>query len=105
MKFGALHHKNDVKRLYLPLGKDGSGLIGCKIYIKSEENNLVWYTRNCKKKLIMGMQQTKILNCDSLKQKKSTKQEKQNKLKNRWKYMAFYLKEMPQTTDKNKTWK
>ena len=67
MKFGALHHKNDVKRLYLPLGKDGSGLIGCKTYIKSEENNLVWYTRNCKKKLMMGMQQTKILNCDNLK--------------------------------------
>ena len=27
MKYGALHHKNDVERLYLPLGKDGSGLV------------------------------------------------------------------------------
>ena len=65
--------------------KMGVDWLGCKTYIKSEENNLVWNTRNCKKKLMMGMQQTKILNCDNLKQKKSTKQEKQNKLKNRWK--------------------
>ena len=37
MKDGALHPKNDVESLYLPQGKDGSGVIGCETYIKSEE--------------------------------------------------------------------
>ena len=52
---------------------------------------------------MMGVQQTKILNCDDLKQKKSTKQEKQNELNNRWEKKEFHLKEMRQTTYKNKT--
>ena len=52
---------------------------------------------------MMGVQQTKILNYDDLKQKKSTKQEKQNELNNRWEKKEFHLKEMQQTTYKNKT--
>ena len=60
--------------------------------------------KNWEKKLTMGVQQTKILNCDDLKQKKSTKQEKQNELNNRWEKKEFHLKEMRQTTYKNKTW-
>ena len=51
----------------------------------------------------MGVQQTAILNCDDLKQKKGTEQEKQNELTYRWGNMEFYLKEMSQTTYKNKT--
>ena len=103
MKCGALHPKNDVEMLNLPPAKDERRLIGYKTYIKSEEN-LAWYTKNWEKKFMMGVQQTKILNCDDLKQKKSTKQEKQNELKNRWEKKEFYLKEMPHTTYKNKAW-
>ena len=41
---------------------------------------------------MMGVQRTKTLNYDGLKQKKSTKQEKQNELKNRWGKKEVLLK-------------
>ena len=44
--------------------------------IKSEENNVAWYTMNCVEKLMVGVQQTNMLNCDYSKQKKEYKQEK-----------------------------
>ena len=47
---------------------------------------------------MMDVQKTKILNCDNLKQKKRTNQEKQKELKIDGEKMEFYLKEMPETT-------
>ena len=43
MKDGALHPENDVESLYLPQGKDGSGVIGCETYIKSEECRMIYF--------------------------------------------------------------
>ena len=41
---------------------------------------------------MMDVQKTKILNCDNLKQKKRTNQEKQKELKNRWGKNGVLLK-------------
>ena len=41
---GALHHKSDVYRVYLPQQKGGRGLINCEMCVKAEENNLSWYS-------------------------------------------------------------
>lgn len=46
--------------------------------------DLIWYTKNCTEKLMVGVHQ-KILNYDNSKRKKEHKLEKLNELKNEWK--------------------
>ena len=74
--YGAWCRERDVDRRYLPRSKEGRGLIGFEIYVKSEKNNQVWYRNSFAEKLMTGVRQAKILNCGHSKLKKEYKQEK-----------------------------
>ena len=104
---GALHPKNDVDRLYLPRQKGGRGLISCEMCVKAEENNLAWYVNNSNERLMEGVRKTKILNSEGAQEKNEFKQDRQNATLNRWaekKMHGQFLREMPETVDKVKTW-
>ena len=49
---GALHPKSDVDLVYLPRQKRGRGLIGCEMSVKTQKNNLAWYVRISKERLM-----------------------------------------------------
>ena len=49
---GALHPKNDIKRVYLSRETGGRRLTSCEVCIRMEENNLEWYVRNSVEPLI-----------------------------------------------------
>ena len=79
-----LHPKSDVDRVYLPKQNGGRGLISCEMCVKTEENNLAWYVRNLKERLMEVVRKTKILNSGGAKEKNEFKQDRQNAALNRW---------------------
>ena len=79
-----LHPKSDVDRVYLPKKKGGRGLISCEMCVKTEENNLAWYVRNLKERLMEEVRKTKILNSGGAKEKNEFKQDRQNAALDRW---------------------
>ena len=104
---GALHPKTGVDRLYLPRQNGGRGLISCEMCVKAEENNLAWYVNNSNERLMEGVRKTKILNSEGAQEKNEFKQDRQNATLNRWaekKMHGQFLREMPETVDKVKTW-
>ena len=52
--------------------------------VKTEENNLAWYVRNLKERLMDVVRKTKILNSGGAKEKNEFKQDRQNAALNRW---------------------
>ena len=104
---GALHPKTGVDRLYLPRQNGGRRLISCEMCVKAEENNLAWYVNNSNERLMEGVRKTKILNSERAQEKNEFKQDRQNATLNRWaekKMHGQFLREMPETVDKVKTW-
>ena len=103
--YGALH-PSDADRVHLPRGKGGREMTGCETCIRSEENNLAWYTKKFEKKLMLGVHQAKILSYDYSKQK--TEYWQKTELKKRWKSKektnGIYAREMLQTADEDETW-
>ena len=79
-----LHPKSDVDRIYLPKQKGGRGLISSEMCVKTEENNLAWYVRNLKERLMEVVRKTKILNSGGAKEKNEFKQDRQNAALDRW---------------------
>ena len=71
-----LHPKSDVDRVNLPKQNGGRGLISCKMCVKTEENNLAWYVRNLKERLMEVVRKTKILNGGGAKEKNEFKQDR-----------------------------
>ena len=105
--YGALHPKSDVDRVYLARQKGGRGLISCEMCVKAEENNLAWYVRNSNERLMAGVRKIKILDSEGAKEKNEFKRDRQNASLNRWtekKMYGQFLREMPETVDKDKTW-
>ena len=75
--------------------------------LKAEENNLAWYIRNSNERLMEAVRETKILNSEGALEKNEFKQDRQNATLNRWlgkKMPDQFLREMPETVDKVKTW-
>ena len=75
--------------------------------VKAEENNLAWYLKNSNERLLTGVRGIGILNSDAAKKKREYKQERQNATLNRWKEKKMhgqFLRDMPETVDKNKIW-
>ena len=105
--YGALYPKSDVDTLYLSRQKGGRGLISCEMCVKTEENNLAWYLKNSNERLLAGVRGIGILNSDAAKEKRVFKQERQNATLNRWKEKKMhgqFLRDMPETVDKDKIW-
>ena len=99
--------KSDVDRLYLSRQKGGRGLISCAICVKDEENNLASYLKNSNERVLAGVRGVGILNSDKAKEKRDFKQERQNASLNRWKEKKMhgqFLRDMPETVDKDKMW-
>ena len=71
-----LHPKSDGDRVYLPKQKGGRGLISCETCVQTEENNLAWYVRNLKERLMEVVRKTKILNSEGAKEKNEFKQDR-----------------------------
>ena len=71
-----LHPKSDVDRVYLPKQKRGRGLISCEMCVKTEENNLAWYVRNLKERLMEVVRKAKILNSGGPKEKNEFKRDR-----------------------------
>ena len=105
--YGALHPKSDVDRVYLARQKGGRGLISCQMCVKAEDNNLAWYVRNSNERLMAGVRKIKILDSEEAKENNEFKRDRQNVSLNRWtgkKMYGQFLREMPETVDKDKTW-
>ena len=105
--FSALHPRSDVDRVHVERQKGGRGLIGREIYVKVEENNLAWYFRNSNERVMAGIRKIKIFYSEGAKEKNEFKRERQNASLNSWKEKKMYgqfLREMPETVDKDKTW-
>ena len=104
---GAFHPKSDVDRLYVTREKGGRGLISCEGCVRSEENNLGWYVRNSVESLIRGVRFAKVVDTDDVVSKDEFKRGWINEKEQRWKEKRMYgqfVREMPQSTDENKTW-
>ena len=50
-----LHPRGDVDRLYVPRMEGGKGLIGCKMFVKAEDNSLEWYFKHHTEPLIVAV--------------------------------------------------
>ena len=75
--------------------------------MKAEENNLAWYLKNSNERVLAGVRGVGILNSDEAKEKRDFKQERQNASLNRWKEKKMhgqFLRDMPETVDKDKMW-
>ena len=77
------------------------------MYVKAEENNLAWYVNNSNERLMEGVRKTKILTSGGALEMNKFKQDRQNATLNRRaekKMHGQFLREMPETVDKFKTW-
>ena len=104
---GAFHPKSDADKLYLTREKGGCGLISCEGCVQSEENNLGWYVRNSMESLIRGFRFAKVVDTEDVVSKDEFKRGWMNEKEQRWKEKRMYgqfVREMPESTDKNKTW-
>ena len=54
-KYGALHPKSDVDRLYIKRKEGGRGLMSVELCVKEEENSLGFYVANSGENLIKGV--------------------------------------------------
>ena len=74
--------------------------------MKAEENNLAWYVKNSNERLMAVVRKIKILDSEGAKEKNEFKRDRQNASLNRWKEKNYgqFLREMPETVDKDKTW-
>ena len=105
--YGALHPKRDVDRVYVARQKGRRGLISCEMCVNSEENNLAWYVRNSNERWMAGVRKINILDSEGAKEKNEFERDRHNASSNRWKEKKMYgqfLREMPETVDKDKTW-
>ena len=54
-KYGALHPKSDVDRLYIKRKEGGRGLMSVELCVREEENSLGFYVANSGESLIKGV--------------------------------------------------
>ena len=54
-KYGALHPKSDVDRLYIKRKEGGTGLMSVELCVREEENGLGFYVANSGENLIKGV--------------------------------------------------
>ena len=103
----AFHPKSDTDRLYHKRSDGGRGLISCKETIRSEENNLGWYLKNSLEPLMQGVKHVGILEFNTTVSKKEFKKKISVERYDGWKSKPMYvqfIRAMPKTTVKAKTW-
>ena len=54
-KYGALHPKSDVDRLYIKRKEGGRGLMSVELWVREEDNSLGFYVANSEENLIKGV--------------------------------------------------
>lgn len=103
----AFHPKSDTQRLYIKRSLGGRGMISCRETIKSEENSLGWYLKNSEESLLQGVKYVGLLDTDASVSKSDFKKSYAEERYETWKRKPMYgqfIREMPETTDKVKTW-
>ena len=85
----------------------GRGLVSGESTVRSEENNIGWYLKNSNEILLQGMKHVRILKLrESVSKKDFKKSLNENRVEN-WKEKQMYgqfIKDMPDGTDKEKSW-
>ena len=75
--------------------------------MRTEENNLAKYVKMSTESLIKGVKIANIVDCEEPKEKTAFKREVQNKYIARWpgrKMYGQFVREMPESVDKDRTW-
>ena len=85
----------------------GRGLVSGESTVRSEENNIGWYLKNSNEILLQGMKHVRILKLrESVSKKDFKKSLNENRVEN-WKEKQMYgqfIRDMPDGTDKEKSW-
>ena len=82
-------------------------MLSCEDVIKSEENNLGWYHKHSNEGLLQGVKHIGILEFEKSCGKDDFKKSMREKIKEVWVGKQMYsqfVRDMPITTDKEKTW-
>jgi len=96
-----------VSNPYVSRCNGGRGLISVQMCARTEGNNLARYVTMSTERLMKGVKIAKIIDCEEPKEKNAFKREVQNKYIARWTGKRMYgqfVREMPESVDKDRTW-
>ena len=106
-RYGALHPRSDIDRLYVPRKRGGRGLISCEYCVRAEENNVAWYIKNATEPLLLEVRGSGLVGIEDCKDKTQYKRLKATETENRWTekrmYGQFY-RDIEEKTDTEKRW-
>ena len=102
-----LHPRSNVDRLHVSRMEGGTGLIGCKMCVKAEENSLGWHVKHLIEPVIVAVRISNTVPSENSTQAKEFKQQNNEEILNNWRGKTMYGQCIRQIEDKDKssTWK
>ena len=84
-RYGALHPKSNVARIYLPRKRGGRGLISCEKCIRTEENSIGCYIRDSVEPLLVKVAEAGLIDTETCIAKEEFKRKSNEKAEEEWK--------------------